>query len=183
MTPAYTEGIGFVEVARRHTGPLIRFARRLVGSLDDAEEIVQEALLRAYANRLRRARRSREHANSVYKITRNLAIDHLRKKRLRLVDSSALDRRPAPHVPTPEEALEIEALREAVRRAVSNLPAAQREVVALRFGMALSYRECARQLHIGMCAVESRLHRAKKQLRRALRPWAVLAGARGSLGR
>ncbi len=183
MTPAFTpHSVGLVEVVRRHTDPLVRFARRLVGSLDDAEEIVQEALLRVYANRLRRARRGRELENSVYKITRNLAIDHLRRKRLRLVDTSALERRPDTHAPTPEEALELEALREAVDRAVAELPESYREVVALRFGMGLSYRECARQLRIGVTAFEARLHRAKARLRHALKPWAGRVAVRRSRG-
>jgi hypothetical protein len=64
LTPAFTEGAGLVEVVRRHSGPLVRFARRLVGSTEDAEEIVQEALLRAYANRLRRARRGSSRTRS-----------------------------------------------------------------------------------------------------------------------
>ena len=179
MTPAFTtEGAGLVEVVRRHSGPLVRFARRLVGSTEDAEEIVQEALLRAYANRLRRARRPRELANSVYKITRNLSVDHLRRKRLRLVDQGAFESRPDTHVATPEEALELEALREAVRRAVEELPDDYREVVALRFGLGMSYRECARTLHIGASAFESRLQRAKARLRHALKPWAGRVGVR-----
>jgi RNA polymerase sigma-70 factor (ECF subfamily) len=179
LTPAFTEGAGLVEVVRRHSGPLVRFARRLVGSTEDAEEIVQEALLRAYANRLRRARRPRELANSVYKITRNLSIDHLRRKRLRLVEQNTIESRPDSHVTSPEEALELEALREAVRRAVEELPEGYREVVALRFGLGLSYRECARTLHIGVSAFESRLHRAKARLRHALKPWAGRVGVRG----
>ncbi len=204
MTPAYTENAGLVEVVRRHTGSLIRFARRLVGSLDDAEEIVQEAFARAYEDRLRRARRpspspsaartarrrgagrtakrpagkQSELTNSVYKIAHNLSVDYLRRKRLRPIysDQSALERRADPYQPTPEEALEdaldLEALRNAVREAVAGLPDSQRDVVALRFGLGLSYRECARQLHLGVGAIESRLHRAKKRLRHALKPWA-----------
>lgn len=178
MTPALTEGAGIVEVVRRHSDPLVRFARRLVGSPDDAEEIVQEALLRAYTNRMRRARRPRELANSVYKITRNLSIDHLRRKRLRLMDQGAFDSRPDPKTMSPEEALELEALREAVRRAVEELPDDYREAVALRFGLGLSYRDCARTLHIGASAFESRLHRAKARLRHALKPWAGRVGVR-----
>jgi RNA polymerase sigma-70 factor (ECF subfamily) len=179
LTPALTEGASIVEVFRRHSGPLIRFARRLVGSTEDAEEIVQEALLRAYANRLRRARRPRELANSVYKITRNLSIDHLRRKRMRLVEQSAFESRPDTRATSPEEALELEALRDAVRHAVEELPDDYREVIALRFGMGLTYRECARTLHIGAKAFEARLHRAKIRLRHALKPWAGRVGVRG----
>jgi len=172
LTPAFTEGAGLVEIVRRHSGPLVRFARRLVGSTEDAEEIVQEALLKAYANRLRRARRPRELANSVYKITRNLSIDHLRRKRLRLMEQEVFEARPDPRAMTPEEALELETLREAVNRALGELPESYREAVALRFGLGLSYRECARTLHIGPKAFEARLHRAKARLRHALKPWA-----------
>lgn len=182
MTPAFIEGASLVEVFKRHSGPLVRFARRLVGSTEDAEEIVQEALLRAYTSRLRRARRPRELANSVYKITRNLSVDHLRRKRLRMFEQGAFVSRPDTHAPSPEELLELEALRDAVRCAVEELPADYREVVALRFGLGMTYRECARTLHIGAKAFESRLHRAKIRLRHALRPWAGRVGVRGRRG-
>jgi len=171
VTPAYSEHAGFVDVVGRHGGALARLARRLVGSAADAEEIVQEALLRAYTDRMRRARQPREEVAAVYKITRNLSIDLLRRRRPRLVDSCVVDTYPARVAPTPEEELELDALREAVRLAVADLPAKYREVVAMRFGMGMSYRTIARALHIGLSCMESRLFRAKKRLRKALAPW------------
>ncbi len=182
MTPAYSEGFGFVEVVQRHGGPLLRLARRLVGSTADAEEIVQEALLRAYADRFRRARSSAQHASQdhkgreltacVYKITHNLSVDYLRRRRLRLLDRDAIARRPDARAPTAEQAFEIEALRAAVRDAVGGLPENYRDVVSLRFGLGLTYRAISRQLGVSVSAVEARLHRAKARLRKALAPWA-----------
>ncbi len=196
MTPAYSEGFGFVEVVQRHGGPLLRLARRLVGSTADAEEIVQEALLRAYADRLRRARSSAQYASqdhsgredhkgreltaSVYKITHNLSVDYLRRRRLRLLDRDAIARRPDARAPTPEQAFEIEALRAAVRDAVAGLPENYRDVVSLRFGLGLTYRAISRQLGTSVSAVEARLHRAKGRLRKALAPWVGRARRRGS---
>lgn len=186
MVPAYyPEKTAFVEVVRKHTGSLVRFARRLVGSEEDAEEIVQEALLRAYASRraLRASRglitslasaydmRPSDLAGSVYRIARNLSIDYLRRKRLRLLDESVMARLPARRTPAPDEAFETEALREAVRRAVEGLPKHYRRVIALRFGLGLSYRAIARSLRVKQPTVEARLHRAKKRLKRALAPW------------
>jgi RNA polymerase sigma-70 factor (ECF subfamily) len=170
VTPAYTEGAGFVEVARNHTDPLVRLARRLVGSIDDAEEIVQEALLRAYADRMRRSREPKDLAASVYTITRNLSVDHLRRKRAHLVERASLERRPDPR-PGPAQTLELAALRAAVRQAVADLPKPYRQVVTLRYGFGYSYRGIAKELHLRMSAVEARLHRAKKRLRHALRHW------------
>ena len=192
MTPAYSEGFGIVEVVQRHGGPLLRLARRLVGSTADAEEIVQEALLRAYADRLRRARSSAQYASQdhksreltacVYKITHNLSVDYLRRRRLRLrlLDRDAIARRPDARAPTPEQAFEIEALRAAVRDAIAGLPENYRDVVSLRFGLGLTYRAISRQLGTSVSAVEARLHRAKGRLRKALAPWVGRRRRRGS---
>jgi RNA polymerase sigma-70 factor (ECF subfamily) len=184
VTPAYTEGAGFVEVARTHTDPLVRLARRLVGSVDDAEEIVQEALLRAYADRMRRSREPKDLAASVYTITRNLSIDHLRRKRAHPVERASLECRPDPR-PGPAQALELAALRAAVRQAVADLPRPYRQVVTLRYGFGYSYRGIAKELRLRMSAVEARLHRAKKRLRRALRHWVAptRSGRRRGAGR
>jgi RNA polymerase sigma-70 factor (ECF subfamily) len=173
VTPVYTEGANLLEVVQRHSGALARLARRLVGSPEDAEEIVQEALLRTYTHRLQRAQKPREIRATVYKITHNLSVDHLRRRRLRLMDREAMDRRPNPRSLTPDEAAYVEALRAAVRQAVEDLPQNYRDVIAMRFGMGLTHRAIARALGVGVSAVESRLHRAKARLRHQLRPWAV----------
>ncbi len=171
MTPAYSEHAGFVDIVQRNGGALLRLAKRLVGSFDDAEEIVQEALLRAYADRMRRARHPRETEASLYKIARNLSIDLLRRKRMNLLDPSIMDLRPALGVVTPEEQAEIEALRGAVRKVVADLPEKHREVIALRFGLGMSYRTIARTLRVSRSCMESRLFRAKQRLRKELTPW------------
>jgi RNA polymerase sigma-70 factor (ECF subfamily) len=175
LTPAYSEGVGFVDVVRQHGGPLMRFAMRLVGSSADAEEIVQEALMRAYADRMKRARTRRELAASVYRITHNLSVDHLRRRRLRLLDREVIACRADMRARSPERIYELGALRTAVRRAVEELPEGYRDVVSLRFGLGLTYRAIARELKLSVPAVEARLHRAKDRLRKALAPWAGLA--------
>jgi RNA polymerase sigma-70 factor (ECF subfamily) len=178
VTPACTDGTGLVDILQRHSEALARFARRLVGSQDDADEIVQEALLRAYAHRMRRARQPRELKASVYKITHNLSVDHLRKKRVHLMDREVMDAQPHPRSSTPDELLYIEALRAAVRQAIEGLPEDYRVVISLRFGMGLTYRAIARALGVSLPTVESRLHRAKARLRHELKPWATPVSVR-----
>jgi RNA polymerase sigma-70 factor (ECF subfamily) len=126
---------------------------------------------------MRRARKPKELKNSVYKITHNLSVDHLRKKRLHLMDRESIDLRPNPRTMAPDEAVYLESLRAAVRNAIDGLPPSYRDVIALRFGMGLTYRTIARTLGLSLPSVESRLHRAKAQLRKELRPWAAPLGA------
>lgn len=161
----------FVEVFQRNAGALLRVARRLVGSQDDAEEIVQEALLRAYADMRRRFRQPRETEASLYRIAHNLSVDLLRRKRMRLIDSSLIDLRAAPWRRGVEDEAEHEQLREAVRRAVSDLPEKYRKVVALRFGAGLSYRAIQRALRLSRPCLETRVFRAKRMLKKSLAPW------------
>jgi len=137
--------------------------------------------MRAYADRLRRARapvprRTRrtgpELAASLYRITHNLSVDYLRRRRMRLLDRDAIACRPDGRQSTPAQAYELETLRAAVRQAVAELPEGYRDVISLRFGLGLTYRAIARQLRTSVPSVEARLHRAKARLRKALAPWA-----------
>jgi RNA polymerase sigma-70 factor (ECF subfamily) len=56
-----------------------------------------------------------------------------------------------------------------VQRAVDSLPEDYRDVIVLRFMEDLTYDEIARQLGVPVSTIETRLHRAKKQLRQLLR--------------
>ena len=59
--------------------------------------------------------------------------------------------------------------RGAVQRAIDSLPEDYRDVIVLRFMEDLTYDEIARHLGVPVSTVETRLHRAKKQLRELLR--------------
>ena len=73
---------GFEEIVREHTGKLVGFAWRLVGTREDAEELVQEAFLRLHRS-LPDFRGDSRIGTWLYRTTTRLAIDFLRRERIK----------------------------------------------------------------------------------------------------
>lgn len=140
-----------------------RFARGLTGSTEDANDLVQAACARAL---------EREHQwmpgtrldSWMFRIVRTLWIDELRGRKVRqgrgVVDAEE------EIVVDGARALEARLSLDAVRRAVSRLPEAQREVLLLVCVEGLSYREAAETLGLPMGTVMSRLARARLAIAR-----------------
>ncbi len=151
-----------------HLPHVYRFALRLTGSRQEAEDLAQDTFLRAWRHkdRLRDAKAARVW---LFTIARNLWTDRLRRKA----------RRPAAIELLPEDeaglavAGEQESIaREDVRRvlaAVDSLPPRQREVLHLHACEGLSLDEIAGVLGIGVNAAKASLCEARKRLRRQFR--------------
>jgi RNA polymerase sigma-70 factor (ECF subfamily) len=150
----------------RYARQAVRFAYHILGSSEDAEDVAQEALIRAlYA----RARFRQEAAFStwLYRVVHNLCIDRLRaKQRAGLVPLEdhahtlvSSDSRQAF-----DRVLDLQALVQALR----SLPPALRSIVLLRDVEGLSYRELAAVFRIPVGTVKSRLNHARRLLRCAL---------------
>ena len=153
---------------------LYAFALRLTGSPPDAEEIAQDAFVRAYrALQTYPADRVRSLALRpwLYQITLNVARNRGRGRRLRLVpldgegetaaEIASPDERPAAAVERLEQGDELAAL-------VAALPARYRAAVVLRHVEGLSYRELATVLDQPIGTVKANTHRGIKLLREAL---------------
>lgn len=118
---------------RRYQGRVYGLARSMVGDPDLAEDVAQEAFLRAWRNaQAYDSRRGSVHTWMLV-ITRSLAIDAMRLRRAQPVDPevlSSLDVRTAPGK-GPEAAAEASAELRDVRAALDDLPAEQRQAVLL----------------------------------------------------
>lgn len=145
-------------------------ARRLTGSADEAEELVQDTLLRAY-----RAfeRFDGRHLRAwLLAILRNQHRNRVRRRRPDLLDAEVAERLPG-HGPdgrtdgTAERAL-FDDLDPAVRAALAGLSARHRAVIALVDLDGLRYAEAAEVLGVPVGTVMSRLHRARARVRSAL---------------
>jgi RNA polymerase sigma-70 factor (ECF subfamily) len=150
---------------------LLRVALTLTSQPADAEDLVQETLLRAY-----RAcdRFDGKHPRAwLLTIMRNAEVNRHRRRRPQLLDDpdADLDRlavSPAGPQATPEEVVVGEAFDEVVDAAFAALPLQHQQVVRLVDVDGLSYAEAARLLGVPEGTVMSRLHRARKRIRTRL---------------
>lgn len=171
----------FARLVEAHWRSAFRFAYRLTGNADDAEDLVQQAAeeaLRAFSRFQPGTRFDRWWLRILY----NSFLDRTRRERRRsyfpLEDiPSPL---PAGREADPETALEAH-LDGPVQKALDALPPDFRAAVVLVDLEGLSYQEAAQVLRCPMGTVRSRLHRARLALREWLREY-VDAVNRGALG-
>jgi RNA polymerase sigma-70 factor (ECF subfamily) len=163
------------------SGTVFRFGRAFCRDPDDAEDVLQDVLLK-----LLEALPSfrGESALSTWAFTvarRTCALRRRREARFASLEGRAGE--PARALPDPGASPSRDAergeLRASLERGLARLPAAQREVLLLRDVEGRSAAEVARALEIGERAVKSRLHRARRALRESLAPLDTTAASRG----
>ena len=159
----------FAEVVLPHLGDALSLARWLTGNAADAEDVVQEACLKAYAGIAGFAG-----GNSrawLLTIVRNASYTWLARNRPRavvgvgdLADLDDVSPPPDNDAASPEAALIAKADSAAIGAAIAKLPEVFRETLVLRDINGLSYREIAVMLGVPQGTVMSRLARARSLL-------------------
>jgi len=151
-------------------GPLLVYARRLLGDADLARDCVQDTFTRLW-----QADRNQVEAHLrawLYTVCRNRAHDHLRKEsRMTALTDASLDGFTARHQPGQSPAREEKSdlvPDGELARLVSALPGRQQEAVRLRFQSGLSYREIAEVMQTTVNNVGVLLHSAILSLRRQI---------------
>jgi RNA polymerase sigma factor (sigma-70 family) len=142
-------------------------AYRLTGNDDDAQDLVQEVLLR-----VRRGLGTYQPGNLegwLSRIATNAFLDEMRRRRRRVVELLPDEpERVIPPEPGADVAAEAEALPDDVHRALQRLTPDYRAAVVLCDVVGLSYEEISATLGIPIGTVRSRIHRGRAQLREAL---------------
>jgi len=157
----------FEPLVTPYRGPVLALAYRLTRDREEAREVAQEALLKAYRS-LRRFDVSRSFRNWLFQIAANEARDRLRKaKRERTAFEDAARR--VPPADPPEAGLERRELRSRITRALGALAPREREVFVLRDLEALDIRETARTIGCSSISVRVNLSSARRKIREALR--------------
>jgi RNA polymerase sigma-70 factor (ECF subfamily) len=155
------------EVARDHGRFLYMLAFRLTGNNDDAQDLVQEVLLRV--RRGLETYRPGSLEGWLSRITTNTFLDEVRRRRRRPVDLFPDDPdRVVPPSDAADVALAAEALPDDVQSALRRLPPDYRAAVVLCDVVGLSYQEIADALDAPVGTVRSRIHRGRSQLREIL---------------
>jgi RNA polymerase sigma-70 factor (ECF subfamily) len=138
---------------------------------EEARDVVQEAFLRVY-RALSTFDQSRKFSTWILRITTNLCIDHIRRRKVRTlsIDVDPRDEERVPVIlvdkrPGPQERYGQTSLGELLDEMILQLPPIYRAVVELRYTEQLSYEEIAQVLEIPLGTVKARLHRAHHQLK------------------
>ena len=169
----------FEELVHRFDGVVLRLALHLVGSEHEAQDVYQEAFLRAYRN-LPRFRFECSFYTWIYRIVTNLCLDHLRSRRSRRDDSSVLvnsegeerdlldyvaDSHPRSN---PERQLQQREIRRRIAQALRKLTPRERVVFELKHYQGLTLRTLGEILDTTEETVKSTLFRATQKLRKIL---------------
>lgn len=154
----------FEVLVRRYQAALLRFATGMVGDADDAADLVQESLVKAYT-RLADCRNPSRFGAWLFRMLRNRCHDYLRNRRRRDV---TLDAAPAAVLcdEAADPAVELQAgrLRHALTAALASLPPAQREAFLLKHVDGKSYEEMTDMLDVSVSALKMRVMRAREVL-------------------
>ena len=169
--------LAFAELCRRHSNRTLHVIRRITQSKEDAEDALQESLLKAFTHLNAFDGRSK-FSTWLTRIAINTALMMVRKKRSR--PESSFDDDVLPHLRRPDPALDPERhllarerdlkLREAVRR----LPPLLREAIEIRYSQENSLIEVAARTRASIAATKTRLARARRSLLRWLSEHEVL---------
>jgi RNA polymerase sigma-70 factor (ECF subfamily) len=164
----------FDELVRRYRRPVYSLVRALTGGDDDAEDLVQDVFVRAF-RAVHRFRGDSAFKSWLYRIAVNVVHTHLQRRRTRdafagprTIDAASSDVADGDNL---EEAM---VRRQAIERALASLPEQLRVLVVLRDVQGLKYDEIAKIVKSPRGTVESRLFRARQQLRPMLEPLVVI---------
>ena len=170
----------FAALVEKYQRPVMNFIYRMVLNTAEAEDLTQEAFLRAY----RAAPRYRHEARLstwLFRIAINLALKKLRSGRLKralslnqVFGAGRRVREPAAAGLQPDVQLEQREMLRALETALHELPERQRIAVTLQRFEGFSYHEIAETMGCSVGSVESLLGRAKSKLRDSLAPYATV---------
>jgi RNA polymerase sigma-70 factor (ECF subfamily) len=153
------------DTIEEHVGTVYRYALRLTGRVDAAEDLTQETMLRGWQNRDSR-RDPRVTRVWLLKIATNLWNDHLRRTKLPtepIVNDPPCPRATAATIGDAQEAVDL------AMATMDELPPRQRQVLYLATCEQMTHSEVAKVLELSEAAVKANLSLARKEMRRRLK--------------
>lgn len=162
----------YQQLVRTYQSQVFSIALRMVRSREDAEDVAQETFVRVFRS-LDRYDPNRPFAAWLYTIVSRLAIDHLRRRRVRPVP--LVHREPGSEEerlldvedpgPLPDEITSNAEEEARTDHLIQRLPPHYRIIVMLRHQQDLSYEEIAVALNLPLGTVKARIHRARALLK------------------
>jgi RNA polymerase sigma-70 factor (ECF subfamily) len=160
----------FEQLVQFHVPKVHRIVHRMLGNESDVEDVMQEALLKAFTH-LRHFRGEARFGTWLYSIAANQAMQlHRERRTRRFVASDDIERPVRDPLASAEERMEKVELCRRVNERIAHLSAEFRAVVHLFYFEDLSVRETAQRLGLSEAGTKTRLFRARARLARMLEP-------------
>ncbi|WOV87250.1 RNA polymerase sigma factor SigW [Sporosarcina oncorhynchi] len=165
----------FGEIVTLFQQRLYQVCYRMLGNSQEAEDIAQEAFVRAYVN-IHTYDQKRKFSTWLYRIATNLCIDRIRKKKpdyfldatVPGTDGLNMYSQIAATGDLPEEEVERMETQDRVQYEISRLPDKYRTVIILRYMEELPLQEISDILELPLGTVKTRVHRGREALRKQM---------------
>ncbi|MFZ3579142.1 RNA polymerase sigma factor SigW [Virgibacillus sp. DJP39] len=166
----------FEDVVTFYQHKIYQHCYRMIGNTHEAEDIAQEAFIRAYMN-IDSYDITRKFSTWLYRIATNLTIDRIRKRKpdyyldaeVKGADGLNMYSQLESDNILPEEEVENLELRGYIHHEISELPPKYRSIIILRYLEEFSLQEISDILDIPLGTVKTRIHRGREALRKKLR--------------
>jgi RNA polymerase sigma-70 factor (ECF subfamily) len=165
----------YAEIVEIYKNKVYQLCYRMLGNRHEAEDVAQEAFIRAYIN-IHTYNPDMKFSSWLYRIATNLSIDRIRKKKpdfyldaeVSGTDGLTMYSQLASTEASPEDTLESLELQEIVQKAILKLPEKYRSVIVLKYIEELSLQEISEILDLPIGTVKTRIHRGREALRKQL---------------
>ncbi|WP_138420031.1 RNA polymerase sigma factor SigW [Aquibacillus sediminis] len=166
----------FEDVVAFYQNKVFQICYRIIGNTHEAEDLAQEAFIRAYVN-IHSYDERRKFSTWIYRIATNLTIDRIRKKKpdyfldaeIKGTDGLDMYSQLPSTQPMPDQEVESLEIQNYIQSEILKLPVKYRSVISLRFVDELSLKEISEILDIPVGTVKTRIHRGREALRKRLR--------------
>lgn len=167
------DNAAFDALVNNYAKKIINTAYALLYDAEEAQDAAQEVFIKVYKN-IHSFRGDSTVSTWIYRITRNVCCDILRKKKntnvisLDFENEEGLKNEPADTAPTPVEVAETNERDEFLRKCIAALDETHKTVITLYDMEGLSYEEIAEVMKCPVGTVKSRIYRARDALRKLL---------------
>ena len=166
----------FGEIVEIYKNSIFQLCFRMLGNRHEAEDIAQEAFIRAYVN-INSFNQDLKFSTWLFRIATNLCIDRMRKKKpdhyldaeVKGTEGLTMYSQIPSNTRLPEEELESLELHETVQKEILKLPDKYRSAIVLKYMEELSLNEISEILDLPLGTVKTRIHRGREALRQQLR--------------
>lgn len=165
----------FAQLVQQYEKPVYNLCLRMAGNSDDAQDLAQEAFLKAWRG-LRFYKFEATFSTWLYRLTSNVCIDFLRQQKRRPTTSltvgdeedESAELEIQDQTPLPEEQVVHREQHKAITEAMNKLDEEFRMLLTLRVMEERSYEQIAEIMDLKVGTVKSRISRAREKLRRIL---------------